>query len=152
MRNIIYSLLQNHSLVLAEIIEEKWSTPVNFKDRFVVPNTISYAIQNLTYLEVMLNFVVDINLAANKHHGNKIIVGNVVSFEFKKVQDSSNFVAAINQQINKDRDRSLFIQIAMIIVVVLCLVPVWLFLRTRLPLHEKIFDLMVSIDIDMVMK
>jgi hypothetical protein len=80
------------------------------------------------------------------------MIATSLSTAFTVTQNVSNFVTTIDSQINQDSYRSLFIQIAMIITIVLSLVPGWLFLRTRLPLHEKIFDLLVSVDVDMVMK
>jgi hypothetical protein len=80
------------------------------------------------------------------------MIETALTEELVNLQNTSNFLIRIDKQISQDSERSLLVQVGMIILVVLLLVPGYAFLRSRLPLHEKIFDLVVSIDVDLVIK
>jgi len=92
------------------------------------------------------------NLLQNNLFTNSLLVYVTNYDDLSPAQNVTNLLVKIDQQIDKDIQSSLFISVGMIVVVIISLVPVCLLLHKRFTLHEKVFDLMTSIDSEMAAK
>lgn len=62
------------------------------------------------------------------------------------IQNSTSFLSVIDKAIQDTSNMNMGLSIGMGIGIILILLPVFFLLRQRLPYHEKIFDLIVSVE------
>jgi len=92
------------------------------------------------------------NLLSKSLLPTKLFITEASSADIVAALNVTTFLVEIDNQIDKDIQRSLLVTLGMAIVIILLLVPGWIVLNLRLPVHEKIFDLLASVDAEMVAK
>ena len=100
----------------------------------------------------MMNYAVDINRFSNLKINTGIMMYLTYSNSFTTIQNVTNFSTYIDDSITASKHNNIIIELSMCAAIFLMIIPLCCVLRKRRELHLKIFDLIVSIDIDLVKK
>jgi hypothetical protein len=128
---------------LIDDIKRFLSNNVAIPDPPVSNSTTTY--QNIRYKEAVLLYATDFQLMAQLKL-NSTILKPSYSPTIAQAQNASHFSALIDQGVSDSQKISIIVHISLIAFSILLLIPLFCLLRRRLSLHEKIFDLLVSID------
>lgn len=98
----------------------------------------------------MMNYLDDFNILSKGKYDDRILISFTLSNDVVNLQNGSTFAPIIDSSIDNSLNTSLILAICMSVIIFLFIVPMFFFLRSRLPIHEKIFDLFASIESTMV--
>ena len=99
-----------------------------------------------------MNYLADFNIMSRGIYGNNILLSYTYGWPVINIQNVGPLDKVVNQSISDSLDMNLSLAIAMGVLIALLVLPMSFFLRSRLPMHEKIFDLFASIDSEMIIK
>lgn len=99
-----------------------------------------------------MNYLADFNIMSRGIYGNSILLGYTYGVPVINIQKVTSLDAVVNQSVSDSLNVNLSLAIAMGVLIALLVIPMAYFLRSRLPMHEKIFDLFASIDSEMIIK
>ena len=74
------------------------------------------------------------------------VIADTYSPAISNVQNCSSFSELIDQGVAAAQTTSIAVHVSLMAVMTVLLIPLFYLLRSRLSLHEKIFDLLASID------
>ena len=128
--------------------------PVTNKGNLTVnnPNTAKRAKQNLTYSEIVSIMIVDYNMMALKANFNETLAPYFTTEVVPYMNTSfiKSLVPYITESVSQSDNSTKIFGIAISLSTLLLVIPIALFLRKRFALHEKVFDLMASVDAEAV--
>jgi len=119
-------------------------------DPSITPNDIQTDVQTVTYLELMMNYAVDMNRFSSLKISTGIMMYLTYSNSVTTIQNVTNFGTYIDGSITASKHNNIVIELSMCAIILIMIIPLCCVLRKRRGLHLKIFDLIVSIDIDLV--
>ncbi len=100
----------------------------------------------MTYLDLAMNYGIDLYLFTQLEVTNNILLYSSYTPEVEATQDSRSMESIITSSVDKSITKSLVIQISMSAAVALLIIPLVLVLRQRVKIHERVFDLIASVD------
>jgi hypothetical protein len=93
-----------------------------------------------------MNYGIDLYLFTQLEVTNNILLYSSYTPEVEATQDSRSMEPIITSSVDKSITKSLVIQISMSAAVALLIIPLVLVLRQRVKIHERVFDLIASVD------
>ena len=147
-RDSIKNALATPSQLLQPYINQKFSQPLNVRSpetyqKIIDPSTAS---QVMTYLDLLMVYATDLNLMSRYQTSQHIITGSF-TLQVSRAQNCSYFTSIITGTVRKTQLSSIIAHAVLIIVIIVFLIPFYLLLRKRSPLHQKVFDLLVSVHV-----
>ena len=100
----------------------------------------------------MLNYCMDLNIFSYNSFSKEIFLYQSFDKDLADTQNTTFFINYINHKIANCQNLNISLQLPLIIVVILLVFPLYFFLKKRLIFHEKIFDLIVSLDSNLIVK
>jgi hypothetical protein len=108
-------------------------------------NGRSLGSQNISYLDLLMIYASDLNLMARFN-----LVAPTLRYSFTipvaQTQNCSFLSPIIDEAVEDSQSLATAVHIGLMLVIVLLVLPSFILLRRRLSLHEKVFDLLASID------
>jgi len=81
-----------------------------------------------------------------------LVISSTYSVNVVKMLNATEFLPAIEASLDKTKRSSLIIGLSFTFFIMLLLLPLIIVLRKRLPQHEKVFDLIASVEADLIIK
>jgi ATP-dependent Zn protease len=128
-----------------EELRHRLETFVTFMNMSVIPSNYTFQQQSITFESLMMNYLVDLNLMSKGVYDNTLILPLSYSEAVINLQNATVFNQLIDASIEGSIKTSLTLAICMSILILILLIIMFFFLRSRLSMHEKIFDLFASI-------
>lgn len=97
----------------------------------------------------MMNYVVDLQAMTNLDLTSPIMFYSFLP-NIAAAQNATELTTLIDDSIAKTEKEGLIIEVASAVLVGLLLIPLGIVLRRRLHIHEKVFDLIVSVESSLV--
>jgi hypothetical protein len=101
--------------------------------------------QNISYIDLLMIYASDLNLITQLSLYDTVMKATY-SPTIADIQNCSYLSAIIDKGVNQAQGVSIAVHIALMALITILILPLFCLLRNRLSLHEKIFDLLVSID------
>jgi len=95
----LYTCLTNYSSLLEEPFNSLWSTPINVSDPSITLDSIQTSVQTVTYLELMMNYAVDMNRFSYLNLEKGTMMYLTYSSSVASIQNVTNFSTYINNSI-----------------------------------------------------
>jgi hypothetical protein len=149
-KDSLQNCLGSPSALLEPYITERLKIPLTVSNptKFTDIMNTSFS-QNLTYLDLLMIYASDLNLMTRLQLDSPVLAFSF-TVQVSETQDCCFLSPIIDSAVNHSEFVSVAVQIALIFLIALLLIPSYFLLKKRLSLHEKVFDLLVSIDAEQV--
>lgn len=135
-KTFLYKCLRNPSSTLQAQFLSRFNTMIQMKNNMSVwSNSVVIPEQNITFQSLMVNYLDDINLMSKGIYDDRLLLPISYSYDVIGYQNGTTLAPIIDSSINSSLQISLILAICMNILIALLLIPMFFFLRSRLPIH-----------------